>query len=341
MKRYNPYQNIFYYYRGPSIREENDLERQIEDNLTKALINTLELSNEELLLKLFLQEYNVNIDAQNHSPVYKLQVAKDESRPDAEITIGNMTIMVEVKKSSPLTKDQLLTPLKGDPKAYLIAITQHEKDIALINEINNDRIKFTTWKKLYLLFKKYEAQTSDKLTKFIVSQFTEYLEEFSMSPFNDWKKEDFQAFLNVMEEDKDGELRTRVRKKLEEYIRNLNELLITEKSFTDLTPRIEEKLGRKSNYVWGVLYNKSLGSMVDIPHFNFVLYSDRFEIGLQIEGNKPSFAMLCNIEGNKREFLEIVKKLDGFNFIMRRRWQERASIYDAEKNGNNQARKGS
>jgi hypothetical protein len=48
----SPYQNIFFYYRGPTSKtlEESEpaMDRQLEDNTTKALINVLEHSDSSL-----------------------------------------------------------------------------------------------------------------------------------------------------------------------------------------------------------------------------------------------------------------------------------------------------
>jgi hypothetical protein len=50
MGKYNPYKNIFFYYRGPSSERKVDQpDKQIEDNTTKAVINTLDYSERGLL----------------------------------------------------------------------------------------------------------------------------------------------------------------------------------------------------------------------------------------------------------------------------------------------------
>jgi len=50
MGRYDPHKNVFFYYRGPSSRKTDDEpDKQVEDNTTKALINTLDNSEKSLV----------------------------------------------------------------------------------------------------------------------------------------------------------------------------------------------------------------------------------------------------------------------------------------------------
>lgn len=331
MRRHNPYQNIFHYYRGPSKRRENEIDTQLEDNITKALVNTLE-NSEKGLLKRFLQRLSINCEIGNSRPVYKLQVAKKESRPDAEITIANKTVIVESKVDSPLTKAQWESHLKTNAKSYLLCITPRETDKAVIVEMNNKRLVFVTWKELYLLFKDYQKQATDEITRFIVSQFTEYIEVLGMSPFKGWEKKDFQAFLNIMEEDPEKELRIRVKKKLDQYLISLKGELTSKQLYEELFPKVGN-VGLGYQSLWGVLCRKPLKRMVHVPHFNFTLNSNSFQIGVQIEGKNPTMKMKHNIGANKEEFLEILRKLDGFNLVIRRRWNVNnlPRVFDSER----------
>ena len=331
MRLHNPYQNIFHYYRGSSKRKRKEVDTQLEDNLTKSLINTLEYSDRGLL-KHFFQRLNINCKIGKNYPVYKLQVSKKESRPDAEIIIGKKNVMIESKIDSPLTEEQLKTYLESDVKSCLLAITPRDADKAVIVGMNDNRLRFITWKDLYLLFKDYEKKAPNEITKFIVSQFTEYVEVIGMSPFNGWGKKDFQAFLNILQEDPEKELRIRVKKKLEQYLIDLKEELKSKQLYEDLFPRVGN-VGLGYQSLWGVLSKKPLNRMVQVPHFNFVINSNSFQIGVQIEGKNPTIRMKRNISANKEEFLEILRELDGFNLIIRRRWNVNnlPRVFDAER----------
>jgi hypothetical protein len=63
MIKHSPYRNIFVYFRG--VTESESLKyRQLEDNITKSLVNLFEYSDRSLL-KDFLKSIEINISPEN------------------------------------------------------------------------------------------------------------------------------------------------------------------------------------------------------------------------------------------------------------------------------------
>ncbi|MBM3708576.1 MAG: hypothetical protein FJW69_09640, partial [Actinobacteria bacterium] len=111
----DPHKNIFYYYRGPSNknnREKDDIiyDKQIEDNTTKALINCFEYCSGSLL-RHFIKYFKIEIENIT-SPQFMLQVSASKSRPDAKIKFVNSSIYIENKIGAPVKRNQLLNHLK-------------------------------------------------------------------------------------------------------------------------------------------------------------------------------------------------------------------------------------
>lgn len=225
MKKYNPYRNIFYFYRGPSHREKRDIDKQLEDNTTKALINSLEYSNKNLLFNFFK---HLNIKIKDSKVVnFDLQVGEDLSRPDALIQIDANNYFIESKIDAPLYRDQIERHLKADSTSFLICITPREKDIEIIKEIGKNNLAFITWSEVYTFFKGQLRIHKEDQTRFLINQFLNYLETINVAPFNGWNKKDFEAFLNL-EDDPKRELRIRVKKKLSQYLKELEALVKNE-----------------------------------------------------------------------------------------------------------------
>ena len=135
MRKYNPYRNIFYYYRGPSSKKEEHFDKQLEDNTTKALINTLESSEKRLLMSL-LEKTEIDIKHLDRV-AYDLQVDVESSRPDALIQIDNKyDILIESKVDARLEKDQICRHLESISNGYLICITPIEGDKNVVQQIN-------------------------------------------------------------------------------------------------------------------------------------------------------------------------------------------------------------
>ncbi len=321
MRKYNPFRNIFYYYRGPSSRKDKQFDKQIEDNTTKALINTFEHS-ENKFLKCFFDRMNLPFDSSKI--YYDLQVSEELSRPDALIKVGDNDIYIESKIGSYLDKNQINRHLGSIENGFLVCVTSRSKDVKKIEEMNIGNLRFITWKEIYCCLEKEMSRSG---TSFIVKQFLEYLEMINMSPFTGWEKRDFEAFL-YREEDPRKELRMRVKGKLQEYLNELSRELKDHSLYNKLKVDVGN-LSKTSPHVWGVLCIPPIKRKVDVPHFNFLVTSDDFCMGVQIEGKKPSNKMKKHIEEDKEGFLEILKGLDGFELKLRKRIEVRPRKFDS------------
>lgn len=314
MRKLNPYRNIFYYYRGPSSKNQL-IDRQLEDNTTKALINTLELSSDSLL-ETFLGELKVPFEFTSR-PQYDLQIAEDYSRPDAVIKVGNTKIYIESKVQASLDVKQLKRHIISIDNSFLVYLTQNEKDKDEILALNNKKIKYLSWYQLYEIFSGYMNSHEDEANNLILKHFLKYLESINMSPFTGFQKEDFDAFLFV-EEDPKKEIRGLVKNKFQKY---LDELLTLTKKDTNFKGMSIHVGNLKKNYtgIWAALYNGKVGNLINQPHFQFNLNNNRFQIGVMVEGQHPTRKFLKNIEKDVNGFFKILKLLEGFTFEIHKR----------------------
>jgi hypothetical protein len=314
MRKYNPYRNVFYYYRGPSNRNDQLGDRQIEDNTTKALINTLE--NTKGLIGYFLKR--LHIFPRDMSMVsFDLQMAGEESRPDAVIEVGHTRVLVESKVLCPLQENQIIRHLNGVPNGYVICITPRSSDKHIIDKIADCRIRFMTWKDVYRSFREYlKAPVADE-NCFVIREFVAYLEAINMAPFYGWHKYHFEAFLSV-KDDPRTELRTVVKENLRHYLEELREHLQKSSLLVELKETVGN-LQKETCECWGVLCVPPLESKVHKPHFNFVISADEFVLGVQIEGKKAADPFKATAEREPQRLLELLANLEGFHLTIRKR----------------------
>ncbi|MCK4642302.1 hypothetical protein KAU32_01570 [bacterium] len=325
MRKYNPYKNIFYYYRGPGSKKHGDFDKQIEDNTTKALINTLEKSRKNIL-KSFLKLVDINVPIESKVILYDLQVSEKFSRPDGLIQIADQSVYIESKIDAPLEREQLERHLQSIDKGYLLCITPREKDFDLIKKMRDNRLRFITWEQIFHLFKSTLPRIKDVQTRFVLTEFLEYLEVINMAPFTGWQKKDFEAFLFI-ENDPNNELRLRVKEKFRLYIEELNSLLKEKNIINTLEPYVG-KLGGKDVDVWGSVSEPPVNKKVHKPHFSAWINSYEFEIGVQIEGKTPANKMKQYIGENKSEFLRILRRLEGFKIELNERVEIQPQVHN-------------
>ncbi|MBL1213157.1 MAG: hypothetical protein HND52_07370 [Ignavibacteriae bacterium] len=205
--------NIFYFYRGANLKD-NQRERQLEDNTTKALINTLEHCEKSVANK-FLKWLGIVSEGQSfyqlqrksigkaridskpqklllgitpnnkHNSLTKLAPIKDGySRPDAWIYGKNHLVLIESKVAGSLDKDQM---------------GRHLQTLQSDHNVRVD-FKIKTWSDIHMFFTKLINTTIEK-DKWLIKQFVQYLERINMSKFTGFNTEFFDYFISHDDDD--------------------------------------------------------------------------------------------------------------------------------------------
>jgi len=306
----DPHKNIFYYYRGPSKRQEEDIiyDKQIEDNTTKALINCFENSSNNLL-KHFIDYFSLNLDSDS-KPQYLLQVSMSKSRPDAEIKTVNSSIYIESKVTAGINEEQLNNHLKElSNKDTLLLITANSNG----QRIKGKNIEHINWSDIHKCFKKYESK--DKKEKFIIEEFNKYLEVIGLTDFTGFNSDDFDFFVNMIEDYKPI-----VKNKLDKFSKKVYEKLDDEiKSIYD-----DKHIGiipKKPESIWFGIRKDQKAKNV-FKHCNFTIEMDPESLSFNavIRDGKynqkaPIGILYRNIKNNFDEFLNILKSFDKYYSI--------------------------
>jgi hypothetical protein len=212
------YQNVFHYYRGP-LASGGDVERQVEDNTTKALANVLEHSTPLLtasFLKRFIGERPASSDfryslqrgphqvkAQRRfllgisaggvtpTPPRAGEVGRPGGRVDAVIYVpGEHLTVIEVKVGdAPFDHEQM---------------ARHAARWGITREW-----RAASWLDVYRWARGERDGRRREPERFLLGQLLEYLEITGLSPFGGFRADDFDALRGT-----DSEARARVKARL-------------------------------------------------------------------------------------------------------------------------------
>ncbi len=205
------YRNVFFYYKGPSPKAppaaaEQAVDRQLENNASKALINLLEHSTPALTRSFLREVVGVNVDYDRDGFVYTLQGADKDAKAakhrhlvglsvpgtvevlvagdaehgviDAAICLpGELFVAFEVKIGSGiLEKPQL---------------DRHAKDW----DIPEDA-RLVRWATIYEWAAGERSRPQPEVTRFLLGQFVEFLQLTGLAPFAGFRANDFSFFEN-------------------------------------------------------------------------------------------------------------------------------------------------
>ena len=202
--------NIFYWFRGPSFEGAPAPHRQLENNLTKSLVNVLEHCDRQLVLKPFLNRLGLQIC---QDVVFSLQrrpalagktkkrivlgivggegeaipgeSTTEKGRPDAWICGSGWTVLIESKIGPKIPKRQL------DDHARAVGWPKKTYDIHMLS-----------WQDLHRIARDARRKVSkkDRVSQLLLSDWQSYLEHQNMDEFEKLEPLDFDFFNLPVEE---------------------------------------------------------------------------------------------------------------------------------------------
>jgi hypothetical protein len=321
------HQNIFYYYKGALIRGK-DVDQQIEDNTTKALINVLENSSIETQkliienitgteipksakkLHYILQAKSIGkeriVSIPNKvilaiSPFGKLENSEAEyqkgSRPDAWIWSSSFVILFENKTSGELSKAQL---------------EQHKRLL-----IGNGKLVMKSWiNDVYPVIKEASSKVQNEKDRFLLSEFKKYLEVIGMSQFEGFDKEDFMRIYYDDREEFDYLKKLKFDKLAEAVKERLKQKGL---QFRNATPNFE-----KREIGWYGFYREYRGpkgakyiECTEVPHFSIFMSDDPIGVCVKLHVMKQPLKDLRTkiMDSQKKsEFFKLLTELNSSDY---------------------------
>lgn len=334
------YHNIFYYYRGAKDSDRNR-ERQLEDNTTKALINTLQYGGKETRIA-FLKWLGIDNPKNIHFELQKSTIGKGliarkskrillalipkkskitklnetdnkDSRPDAWIYGDDFVVLIESKVVGYLDSNQ---------------IRYHFHKLK-INEDNLPIFEERTWTDVHCMFSDFSSNLTGK-NSWLINQFRQYLEFCNMTEFTGFEKEIFDFFFIHDSEETKQWVRETVKSFAEIISLNLNKFESFYEDYDVGSLRLKEmQLDEEVNHCWAAFGPKEK-KYRQFAHQTIIINSQGIEILVNIELKSAVDKLKEKVMQDKKNFINIIKKLNIENPLciqLQERKQKQASIY--------------
>jgi len=333
--------NIFHYYRGAQ-RSNRERERQLEDNTTKALINTLEHCGPTVALG-FLKWLSIEVLEQVGQVKFELQKAtigtgeiqsrsqrlllglvpsrgardpcagldkvvteNEDGRPDAWLYGDDFIVLLESKVEGSLKLDQM---------------QRHFQKLQVGTE-QQPRCEVRTWAEVHQFFVGILPELSGK-DEWIVEQFKQYLEGIGMAEFTGLEREIFDYFITHDDE----EMRQKVKGTVQSFAEKiLSGLQAFDSSFYqsyDVGP-----LRLKDKYCW-VAFGPGDKEYRQWAHQTISLYAYKLDVFVNVELIDAVDRLRKKIHQDKQAFRETVSSLPvPFSVQLEERIKKQVTIYD-------------
>ena len=334
------HRNVFYYYRGAQ-QSNKDRDSQLENNTTKALINTLDHCGDAVALR-FLDwlgiktagqvEYELQKATtgdigsksqrlllgivppakQEDDPCAEGVAAESESIPDAWLYGDDYIVLIESKVRGPLEAGQMRKHLHK-----LQAGTAQQPEC-----------KVRTWAEVHRFFKALpdELKNVTDLNRWLIGQFTQYLEWIGMAEFAGLEQGMFDYFATRPDGRNDDD-RQWVYGTMQSFAaRVLERVQSIDSSFYE--DYHVGQLQLKGDYCWAAfgLRDKKFKPQA---HQTMSLYEHRLDVFVNVELKPAVEKLKKKIRQDKQAFREIILRLPApFTVQLEEKRQKVASQFD-------------
>jgi hypothetical protein len=332
--------NVFYYYRGAQ-RSDRDREQQLEDNTTKALINTLDHCSRTVAL-MFLAQLGIEatepvecelqkatisggeIGSKSQRLLLGIVPSKEEenscakweesvegdSLPDAWLYGDDYVVLVESKVVGSLELDQM---------------RRHFQKLRMGTD-QQPKCKVCTWAEVHQFFK---VLPDDELTdrdKWIIGQLTQYLEWIGMAEFTGLEPGMFDYFAARID-DRDEDDRQWVRGTMRSFAEKvLDKLQILDGSFYQGYHAGQLQL--KDDHCW-VAFGPGNTEFKLWAHQTMSLYAHGLDVFVNVELKPAVVRLRKKISQDKQTFREAISRLPvPFSVQLEERKQKQASQHN-------------
>jgi len=338
----DPHKNIFYYYRTPTRKSEEDFvyDSQIENNTTKSFLNLLEKSTQPIILKTFLELLATkSVDDKLKNVNLKDCKFKLQSIPEAASLLKERYVVIISNKPDVSTESKGTGGGKPDawiysPSKSLIFMVEAKLDSPVYRRQIDGHLASCGWKKdvpivgvrwadIHKAFLKIRNEISSPLDSFLLTEFLQYMEVIGMADFNGFTADDFEFFVNY-----DPEYKQVIRNKITDFAGLIYKGLPSEikREYCDI--HMGRILNNDERWAWVVIRkNQKSKDVFKQCNFSTELNRDSLQINTVIRNGKysdkkkPIGVLHDKINNSRDEFIKLLKQFskDDISFVIYRR----------------------
>ena len=335
--------NVFYYY-GGAHRSDRERERQLEDNTTKALINTLEHCSSAVAIQ-FLDWLDIRTTAPPECVLQRAAITRGEARQKRQrLLLGLVPPNAETDRSSIAAERP-----QGDSRPdawfygpdYVVLVESKVSGTLDQDQTDKHREKLRgkagkppdcetrTWAEVHRFFRGLCHGSSDGLNerdRWTIGQFTQYLEWIGMAEFTGLEPRMFD-YLAAQPDQRDEE----DRKWLRGTMRGLGDKVLERVANLDASfycDRYVGQLHRTDDHCW-VAFGPGNPQFKKLAHQTIAIYAGGLDVFVNVELKPAINKLRSRVKQNKQLFREIVRKLPApFCIEVEERQQKQASQHN-------------